>query len=124
MPVFGKIFEKPTFKSFFEYLEDHKLLSEHKSSFREIMIHDSCTYQLLPIVHDIYTAFNADPTLEVWGVFLDMSKAFDKVWHEGLIYKLRQVGTSGEAQALINSSIKNRFQHVMLNGQPSNWVPC
>ena len=110
-----------TFKSLFEYLDKQKLLSEYQSGFRT---NDSCTNQLLFIAQGIYTACHADPTLEVRGVFLDMSKAFDKVWHEGLIYKLRQVGTSGEAQALINSSIKNRFQHVMLNGQPSNWVPC
>ena len=78
-------FEKLTFKSLFEYLDEHKLLSEHQSGFRP---NDSYTNQLLPIVHDIYMAFNADPTLEVQGVFLDMSKAFDKVWLEGLICKL------------------------------------
>ena len=61
-------------------------------------------------------AFDADPTLEVQGVFLDMSKAFDKVWHEWLIYKLRQVGVSGEALALISSFLNNRFQHVILMG--------
>ena len=43
------------------------------------MTNDSCTNQLLSIVHDIYTAFDADLTLEVRGVFLDMSKIFDKV---------------------------------------------
>ena len=53
-----------------------------------VRTNDSCTNQLLSIVHDIYMAFNADPTLEVQGVFLDTSKAFDKVWLEGLICKL------------------------------------
>ena len=48
-----------------------------------------------------------------------MSKAFDKVWHEGLIFKLRQVDISGEGVALINSFLNNRFQCVMLNGQSS-----
>ena len=52
-----------------------------------------------------------------------MSKAFDKVWHEGLIYKLRQVGISGDALTLINSFLNNRFQRVILNGQSSNWLP-
>ena len=53
-----------------------------------VRTNDSCTNQLLSIVHDINMAFNADPTLEVQGVFLDTSKAFDKVWLEGLICKL------------------------------------
>ena len=119
-PVLGKIFEKLIFKSLFENLDEHKLLSEHQSSFRP---NDSCTNQLLSIVHDKCSSFNADPTLEVWGVFLDMSKAFDKVWHERLIYKLRQVAISGEDLALINSFLNNRFQHVTLNGQSSNWLP-
>ena len=73
--------------------------------------------QLLSIVHDICTSFDANPTPEIRGVFLDMSKALDKVWYEGLICKLRQVGIFGEALALINSFLNNRFQHVILNGQ-------
>ena len=52
-----------------------------------------------------------------------MSKAFDKVWHERLIYKLRQVAISGEDLALINSFLNNRFRHVTLNGQSSNRLP-
>ena len=96
------------------------MLSEHQSGFRP---NDSCTNQLLSIVHDIYTTFDADPTLEVQGVFLDMSKAFDKVWHEGLTYKLRKVGISGEGLALTNSFLSNKFQSVIACGQSSNWLP-
>ena len=80
LPVFGEIFEKLISKSLFEYLDEQKLLSERQSGFRP---NDSCTNQLLSIAHDLYTAFNADPTLDVRGGFLDMSKAFDKLWHEG-----------------------------------------
>ena len=94
--------------------------SEHQSCFRQ---NDSCTNQLLAIAHDLYTASDADSTLEVRGVFLDMTKAFDKVWNEGLIYKLRQVGISAEALALINSFLNTRFQRVILNGQSSNGLP-
>ena len=46
-----------------------------------------------------------------------MSKAFDTVWHEVLIYKLKQVGISGEALALTNSFLNKRSQRVTLNGQ-------
>ena len=64
----------------------NKLLSLHHSGFRA---NDSCVDQLLFIDHNIYTAFNEYPTLESCGVFLDMSIVFDKVWHEGLILKLK-----------------------------------
>ena len=69
----------------------------------------------------MYAAF--DPTLEVRGMFLDMSRALTKVLHEGLIYKLRQVGISLEALALISSFLNNRLQRITLNGQSSNWLP-
>ena len=113
MPVFGKIFEKFIYKSLFEYLDGHKLLSEHQSGF---IPNDSCTISYC-LLFMTCMSFDANPTPEVRGVFLDMSKAFDKVWYEGLIYKLRQVRIFGEALALINSFLNNRFQHVILNGQ-------
>ena len=96
------------------------MLSEHQSRFRP---NDSCTNQLPSIVQDIYTVCDADHTLEVRGVFLDISKAFDKVWPEGLIYKLRQIYISGYALPLINSFLNNRFHGVILNWQSSNWLP-
>ena len=47
---------------------------------------DSCVNQLIAINHKIYNAF--DDGLEVRGVFLDISNAFDNVWHDGLLLKL------------------------------------
>ena len=41
-------------------------------------------------------AFGSNPSLEVRSDFLDISKVFEKVWHEALLYKLRSVGISGE----------------------------
>ena len=49
---------------------------------------------LLAITHEIIHAFDCNPPLEVISFFLDISKAFDKVWHESLLYKLRPVGIS------------------------------
>ena len=54
---------------------------------------DSTIYQLISITSTIYEAFeNYD---ETHAVFLDISKAFDKVWHEGIIFKLKCSGISG-----------------------------
>ena len=73
------------------------------------------------IVHDIYVSFDQGRTVEVKANFLDISKAFDKVWQEGLIFKLDHSGTSGNLLSLLKSFLSNRFQRVVLNGQCSNW---
>ena len=61
---------------------EERLLNPNQSGFRPS---DSCINQLLPITHEIFGAFDYNPTLEVRSVFLDISKAIDKMWHEGLI---------------------------------------
>ena len=76
LPICGKIFERLIFNSLYEFVKENKLLSIHQSGFRS---NDSCVNQLLSIVYNLYKGFDAYPTLENRGVFLDMSKAFDKV---------------------------------------------
>ena len=68
----------------YDFLTENDLLSPNKSGFRS---GDSCINQLLSINHEALNAF--DKRLKVRGVFLDVSKAFQKVWHDGLIFKLR-----------------------------------
>ena len=77
---------------------------------------------MVSIVH-IYTAFDANPTLESCGVFLDMSKAFDKVWHEGSFLNLNQWVFLLLLLDLIGSFLENSFQKIVLNGQTSEWLP-
>ena len=96
---------------------EEKLLNQNQSGFRPS---DSCINQLLAITHDIFEAFDVKPSLEVRSVFLDISKAFDKVWHEGLLYKLKSMGISGELYDLLESYLSGRFQKVVLNGQTSS----
>ena len=120
LPVCGKIFERLIFNSLYKYLEDSKLLSDHQYRLRSS---DSCVNQILSIVHKLYKAFDAYPTLETRGVFLDMFKTFDKVWHEGLIFKLRSVGVSNSLLHFIESFLSNRFERVLLHGPTSEWLP-
>ena len=54
------------------------------------------------------------------GVFLDISKAFDKVWHSGLLFKLQAYGVEGQLLALLKDCPHNRKQRVVLNGQTSH----
>ena len=56
------------------------------------------------------------------AVFLDLSKAFDRVWHKGLLYKLECSGISGSLPALIRDFLANREQRVLLNGKNSEWA--
>ena len=99
---------------------EERLLNPNQSGFRQS---DSCINQLLAITHEIFEAFDCNPTLEVRSVFLDISKAFDKVWHEGLLFKLRSMGISGELYNLLGNYLSDRFQRVILNGQTSSWRP-
>ena len=84
LPICGKIFERLIYNSLFKFFIANELISSNQSGFKP---GDSCINQLLSITHEIYKSF--DDRYEVRGVFLDISKAFDKVWHNGLIYKLK-----------------------------------
>ena len=79
----------------------------------------SCIHQLISIIHEICASFDANPSLEVRGVFINISKAFDRVWHEGLIYKIKCMGVKRDPLALIESFLFERQQRIVLNGQDS-----
>ena len=104
----------------FEYLQENCLLCDNQSGFWPS---DSCEYQLLYIVHDIYASFDCNPPNDVRGIFLDISKAFERVWHEGLIYKMKCIGMTGMPLKLLQNFLQNRHQRVLLNGQCSSWAP-
>ena len=69
----------------------------------------------LSVTNESYQLFAN--VFEVSGIFLDISKAFDKDWHKGLIFKLKQNGVTGD---LLNI-LKERKQRFVLNGQHSKW---
>ena len=62
-----------------------------------------------------------DNGFEVRGIFLDIFKALDKVWHIGLIFKLNQNGVTGELFDILIYFIQERKQKVVLNDQHSRW---
>ena len=82
---------------------------------------DSCMHQLLSISHEFYKAFDANPSLKVRRVFLELSKAFDIICHDGLIYKLKCLDIRGKYYGLMHSFLNDRHQRVVPNGESSNW---
>ena len=75
---------------------------------------------MLSITHEIPKAF--DSSQEIRAVFLDISRAFDRVWHAGLIFKLQQIGIEGEIISILSSFLSDREQRVILDGQFSDWA--
>ena len=117
LPICGKIFERVMYNRLYKYFIENELISSRQSGFKP---GDSCINQLLSIIHDIYQSF--ENGFEVRGVFLDISKVFDKVWYKSLIYKLKQNGVAGNLLNTLANFLKDRKQRVVLNGQNSTWV--
>ena len=106
LPMFSKMFEKCLYDELYSYFETNNLFSPSQSAFRK---GDSCISQFLSITHDIFKGFDANPPLDTRGVFLDISKAVDRVWHKGLIFKLKSYGISGN---FIENFLSGRQQRV------------
>ena len=118
LPIFSKIFEKIIFDSMYGFLVENELISKHQSGFRP---GDSTINQLLAITDEIFQSF--ENNAETRAAFLDISKAFDKVWHEGLLFKLKRSGITGNLHSLICDFLSDRSQRVVLNGMESTWLP-
>ena len=114
---FWKIFEKLLFDTICSHLNENGLLSQHQSGFRP---GDSATNQLLAITHNICKAFEEVPSKEIRAVFLDLLKAFDRVWHDCLLYKLEVNGISGNIIQLIKNFLTDRKKRVVLKGKVQN----
>ena len=116
LPICSKIFEKIIFDQMYRFLIENGLISSHQSGFKP---GDSTIYQLLSIVDSIYQSF--EEFCETRALFLDLSKAFDKVWHASLKKKLTSNGISGKSYKILDSFLTNRKQRVVLNGISSDW---
>ena len=93
LPIFSKIFERLIFNSLYNCLMQNKLFTDCQSGF---ISSNSCVAQLLSVTHEIYKSFNCNSPTDTRGIFLDISKDFDKVWYEGLIFKLKTYGIDGD----------------------------
>ena len=96
---------------------DNNLLTWRNSGFKPL---DSAMNQLLMVTHKIYMALEHGQ--DVIMVFLDISKAFDRVWHDGLVHKLKIFGIAGNLLKWLTNYLKDRLQRVVINGANSDWI--
>ena len=105
----GKIMERVMFKYFYNYLVRNSLIYKDQPGF---LPGHSTVFQLIDIYNQICIGF--DDRKSTCIVFCDISKAFDRVWHKGLLFKLRQYGFYGNVISWIQSYLSDRTQKVCL----------
>ena len=91
------------FNEMFEFFVENKPISSSQSDFKP---GDSCINQLLSTTHEIYGSFHE--SLEVRSVLLDISKTFDKVWHDDIVFKLTQNGISENLLNLLHDFLNKK----------------
>ena len=112
----GKVLETIIHKYVFNFLNDHQIFTTLQSGF---VPGDSTVNQLVEIYNTFCQAL--DEGKEVRAIFCDISKAFDRVWHKGLLFKLNSVGISGSLLQWFTDYLDNRKQRVVIPGVWSDW---
>ena len=100
---FEKYLKETCFKDLFNYFHKNELFTKCQSGF---LPGDSSISLLLSIVHDINSSFDCDPTQGFRHILLDISKAFDKIWYDGLLFKLWTYGLKGEPLDLFRHNLR------------------
>ena len=113
----GKAFERCIQQKTLEYLNSNSLITRHQSGF---IPGDSTVYHLLNLYHDLCSSLDQGKTVQ--AIFFDISKAFDRVWHRGLIHKLDAIGIRGDLLAWFGDYLNNRKQAVVVKGEQSDYL--
>ena len=90
LPCTSKIIERVVFNELYDYCVKNNLLSEKNSGFKK---NDGTINQLINLTNKIYQGL--DDENEVAMIFLDLSKAYDRICHKHLLYKLQKIGVRG-----------------------------
>ena len=112
--ICSKVCEKLVFKYLFNFCRDNNVISMHQSGFTP---GDSTIHQLVYLYNTFLKALNDKKDVRI--VFCDQSKAFDRVWHQGLLYKLECIGITGDLLEWFHSYLDNREQRVIIHGSNS-----
>ena len=107
----GKGFERVIFKHVYNHIADNNLLYKYQSGF---LPGHSTVHHLIEIIHHTCLALENYETS--CHIFCDISKAFDRVWHRGLILKLEKYGITGNLLTWFQNYLTMRNQMVFVNG--------
>ena len=115
LPCFGKIFEKVIYSRLYNYCTAKNIIYENQYGFRT---HHSTSHAVNYSIDKIIC--NIENKNHVLGIFIDLSKAFDTISHDKLLYKLENYGIRGTPLSILNSYMKNRQQLTNFNGYKSS----
>ena len=114
LPTLSKCMESIIHKRLLDHFCDNNIISERQAAYLK---GDSTVQQILYIVNLIRTSWTKGDITQ--GVFCDVSAAFDKCWHPGLLAKLKQVKVTDSCHNLFESYLSNRRQMVVVDGHKS-----
>ena len=110
LPTTSKICEAILHQRLLTHCTENNVITERQAAYLK---GDSTTHQLLYLVHKIKLSWTKQSCTR--AVFLDVDGAFDKIWHNGLTAKLKQIGIDGKLLQLFESYLKNRKQIVVVD---------
>lgn len=113
--ILSKVLERLVYRQLYKHLDG--FLPTCQSGFRQ---NDSASLQLSRLLHQIAEGLELGNHAMV--CFFDLSKAFDRVWHHGLLMKLSHLGIQGNALAWLENYLTGRQQRVRVNGHHSSWL--
>ena len=114
LPAISKIFEKVIFRQLYDYFQIKKLFYNSQYGFRT---EHSTEFAALEVIDRIL--IEMDENEIPINIYLDLSKAFDTLDHNILLYKLNHYGISGSSLKLIESYLTNREQYVEIDNTKS-----
>ena len=117
LPTISKIFERVIHTQLQEYLNRNNLLAEQQYGFRP---NHSTEYAAVKLVD--YISNKMDDHKIPGTIFIDLSKAFDALSYDILLYKLKFYEISGVEYKLLSSYLSNRKQYVMFNNKNSEFT--
>lgn len=105
----SKLAERVILQALQSFMFENNLIPNEQFGFRES---HSAVHQASRMVFEVHHAFRLSK--KIGAVFLDLTKAFDKVWHHGLVAKAWRLGLPEDLIALIKSFLKNRTFQVKI----------
>ena len=114
--VIGKMLEAIIARAVRKHLDDHNLIRHSQHGFSK---GKSCLTNLLSFYRKVFETVDKGDSYDI--VFLDFSKAFDRVPHKKLLSKVKAHGIGGKVFDWIEGWLKNREQRVQINGKKSKW---